>query len=107
MRRSKVLEKLRKGEKPSCFKVNLKDAQVTEIAAKCGFDCIWVDQEHIGQDWSVLSAHVWASKSQDVDLMVRVPRGGYSEYIRALELDATGILVPHIMSLQDAKMLCI
>ena len=103
MRRSKVLEKLRKGEKPSCFKVNLKDAQVTEIAAKCGFDCIWVDQEHIGQDWSVLSAHVWASKSQDVDLMVRVPRGGYSEYIRALELDATGILVPHIMSLQDAK----
>lgn len=103
MRRSKVLEKLRKGEKPSCFKVNLKDAQVTELAAKCGFDCIWVDQEHIGQDWSVLSAHVWASKSQDVDLMVRVPRGGYSEYIRALELDATGILVPHIMSLQDAK----
>ena len=103
MRRSKVLEKLRKGKKASCFKVNLKDAQVTELASKCGFDCIWVDQEHIGQDWSVISSHVWASKSQDVDLMVRVARGSYSDYIRALELDATGILVPHIMSLQDAK----
>lgn len=103
MRRSKVLEKLRKKEKASCFKVNLKDAQVTELVAKCGFDCVWVDQEHIGQDWSVISSHVWASKSQDVDLMVRVARGSYSDYIRALELDATGILVPHIMSLQDAK----
>ena len=80
MRRSKVLEKLRKGEKTSCFKVNLKDAQVTELAGKCGFDCIWVDQEHIGQDWSIISSHVWASKSQDVDLMVRVARGSYSDY---------------------------
>lgn len=97
------MQKLRSGEKPSCFKVNLKDAQVAELAAMCGFDCIWVDQEHIGQDWSTLQAHVWATKSQDVDLMVRVPRGSYSDYIRALEMDATGILVPHIMSLQDAK----
>lgn len=103
MRRSKVLEKLRDGGKPSCFKVNLKDAQVTEIASMCGFDCIWVDQEHIGQDWSTLASHVWATKSQDADLMVRVARGSYSDYIRALELDATGLLVPHIMSLQDAK----
>lgn len=103
MRRSKVLDKLRAGAKPSCFKVNLKDAQVAELAAMCGFDCIWVDQEHIGQDWDTLQAHVWATKSQDTDLMVRVARGSYSDYIRALEMDATGILVPHIMSLQDAK----
>lgn len=103
MRRSKVLEKLRKGEKPSCFKVNLKDAQVAELAAMCGFDCIWVDQEHIGQDWSTIAAHVWATKAHDVDLMVRVARGSYSDYIRALEIDATGLLVPHVMSLQDAK----
>ncbi len=103
MRKSKVLAKLRNGLHPSCFKVNLKDPQVAELAALCGFDCIWVDQEHIGQDWSTLAGHVWATKSQDVDLMVRVARGSYSDYIRALELDATGILVPHIMSLQDAK----
>ncbi|MGJ1504310.1 HpcH/HpaI aldolase family protein [Sphingobacterium multivorum] len=103
MRRSKVLQMLKTGQKPSCFKVNLKDAQVAELAAMCGFDCIWVDQEHIGQDWTTLQAHVWATKSQDVDLMVRVSRGPYSDYIRALEMDATGILVPHIMGLQDAK----
>lgn len=103
MRRSKVLSKLRNGEIANCFKVNLKDAQSTEIAAIMGFDCVWVDQEHIGQDWSIIASHVWASKAHDTDVMVRVSRSSYSDYIRPLELDATGILVPHVMSLEDAK----
>jgi 4-hydroxy-2-oxoheptanedioate aldolase len=32
-----------------------------------------------------------------------VPRGSYSDYIKPLEMDATGILVPHVMSVEDAK----
>jgi len=35
--------------------------------------------------------------------MVRVARGGYSDYVRPLELDAAGIMVPHIMCAEDAK----
>jgi len=103
MRKSKVLKKLRSGEIVSCSKVNLKDAQSAEIVALSGFDCAWVDLEHIGQEWSTIAAHVWATKSHDVDLMVRVPRGSYSDYIKPLEMDATGILVPHIMGVEDAK----
>tara|TARA_R110002049_G_scaffold28018_4_gene96645 strand:+ start:61376 stop:62191 length:816 start_codon:yes stop_codon:yes gene_type:complete len=103
MRRSRVLEKLRGGKTASCFKVNLNDPKVSEIVAISGFDCVWVDQEHIGQDWSTLAAGIWAAKAHDTDVMVRVSRGGYSDYIRPLEMDATGIMVPHIMSLEDAK----
>src|SRR5690606_36710528 len=103
MRKSRVLEKLRNGHSASCFKINFKDAQATELASIMGFDCIWVDLEHSGVDWSTLSAHVWASKAHNTDLMVRVARGSYSDYIKPLELDATGIMVPHIMNLQDAK----
>ncbi|WP_262245747.1 HpcH/HpaI aldolase family protein [Parapedobacter soli] len=103
IRKSKVLQRLRSGDMASCLKVNLKDAQVSEIAAICGFDCVWADLEHIGQDWSVIASHVWATKAHNVDLMVRVPRGHYSDYIKPLELDAAGILVPHIMGVEDAK----
>jgi len=35
--------------------------------------------------------------------VVRVARGSYSDHIRPLELDATGIMVPHVMSLEDAR----
>ncbi|GAA4464530.1 staphyloferrin B biosynthesis citrate synthase SbnG [Nibrella saemangeumensis] len=103
MRESRVLKKLRAGETVSCFKINLADARVAELAAISGFDCVWIDQEHIGQDWSVVAANVWATKAHDTDILVRVPRGGYSDYIKPLELDATGILVPHLMSLEDAR----
>jgi 4-hydroxy-2-oxoheptanedioate aldolase len=35
--------------------------------------------------------------------MVRVSRGGYSDYIKPFEQNASGILVPHIMSADDAR----
>lgn len=103
MRRSRVLEKLRAGQVVSCLKINFSDPKVCEVAALSGFDCVWVDMEHIGQDWSIIAAEIWASKVHDTDTMVRVSRGAYSDYIKPLEMDATGIMVPHVMSLDDAK----
>lgn len=102
MRKSRVLKKLRAGEIVSCFNVHL-DPQVSDIAGLNGYDCLWIDQEHLAQDWSTLQAHIWAGKSHDMDVMVRVPRGSYSEYIKPLELDAAGIMVPHIMGIEDAR----
>ncbi len=103
MRRSRVLEILRSGKIATCFKANLTDGRVSELASMCGFDCIWLDQEHIGLDWSLMAAGIWAAKAYDTDVMVRVARGSYSDYIRPLEMDASGILVPHVMNLDDAK----
>ena len=103
MRKSRVLEKLRNGEVVSCFKINFADSRVIEIAAMLGVDCVWTDMEHVPNDISTIEKQVLAAKAYDTDILVRVSRGGYSDYIRPLEMDATGIMVPHIMSLQDAK----
>lgn len=103
MRSSKVLSKLRAGRVASCTKVNLLDSRAVEIAAMVGFDCIWTDMEHIPNDWSAIEKQILAAKAYDTDVLVRVARGGYSDYIRPLEMDATGIMVPHIMNLKDAK----
>jgi 4-hydroxy-2-oxoheptanedioate aldolase len=103
MRPSRTLAKLRSGGVASCFKLNLADARVAEIAAMAGFDCLWTDREHVPNDLSVVEKIIWAAKAYDTDVLVRVPRGGYSDYILPLELDAAGIMVPHIMSLADAQ----
>lgn len=103
MRPSRVLGKLRAGEMVSCAKMNINDPTSAEIAALCGFDCIWIDAEHIPCDWSVVRAMTQAAKLQDADAMVRVSRGCYSDYIKPLELDAAGIMVPHVMSAQDCR----
>jgi len=103
MRPSRVLARLRAGEVVSCFKINLADARAVEIVGIAGFDCAWADLEHIANDWSLIEKQVWAAKAHDLDLMVRVARGSYSDYVRPLELDAAGIMVPHVMSLADAQ----
>jgi len=103
MRPSRVLEKLRQGKVVSCFKTNLTCSRVAEIAGMSNFDCFWTEMEHTANDWSVIEKQILASKAYDMDVMVRVAKGSYSDYIRPLELDAAGIMVPHIMSLAEAK----
>jgi 4-hydroxy-2-oxoheptanedioate aldolase len=103
MRPSKVLAALRKGGTVFCTKMNLADARAVEIAAAAGFECIWADMEHVPNDFSTIEKQVLAAKAGSADIMVRVARGGYSDYIRPLEMDATGIMVPHIMDLDDAR----
>ena len=103
MRPSRVLSKLRAGKVALCTKLNLADPRAAEIAAMSGFDCIWTDMEHVGNDWSTVEKQIMAGKLHDVDTLVRVARGSYSDYIRPLEMDAAGIMVPHVMNVDEAR----
>ena len=103
MRESVVLKKLRAGQVANCMKVNYGDPRVTEMAALRGFDCVWVGLEHIPNDWSTIENQIRSAKIHNVDTVVRIPRGPYSDYIKPFEADASGIMVPHVMSLEDAK----
>ncbi|MBI2438772.1 MAG: aldolase, partial [Lentisphaerae bacterium] len=93
MRKSKVLAKLRSGKVVCSFKTNLDSARATEIAAMAGFECIWTCLEHGPNDLSLIERQINAAKAWDVDVMVRVARGSYSDYIHPLELDAAGLMV--------------
>jgi len=85
MRPSRVLAKLRAGKVVSCVKSNLSDPRVIEIAALSGFDCVWVCMEHVPNTLHDVENQIRAAKMFDVDTVVRVPRGSYSDLIRPLE----------------------
>ena len=103
MRKSRVLRKMRNGEVATCTKLNFCDPRCAEIAAMADFDCIWIDMEHVPNDYSFIENAVRAAKIYDVDTLTRVPNGSYSDLIRPLEADSTAIMVPHCMSLENAK----
>lgn len=103
MRESRVLRKMRSGEIATCVKINISNTRNVELAAMCGFDSVWVDMEHVPSGIDFIEHAVLAAKAYDCDLVTRVQRGGYSNYIKPLEADSTGIMVPHIMNLEDAK----
>ena len=103
MRRSRVLKIMREGGVAVSTKCNFSDPREAEIAAACGFDCIWIDLEHVPASISTVDAFVRAAKIYDCDVLTRISRGSYSDIIRPLEADSTGIMVPHLMSLAEAK----
>lgn len=103
LKRSTVLEKLNKGEVANCMKLNVSGTRATELAAMQGFDCLWTDMEHGPNDFQMVEAQILAAKLYNVDIVVRTTRNGYSDLIRPLEMDATGIMVPHVMGYEDAK----
>ena len=103
MRKSRVLRKMREGGVATSIKMNLADPRVAELAAMCGIDCIWIDMEHVPTDYVTVENIVRAAKCYDTDVLTRVSKGSYSDYIRPLEADSAGIMVPHLMSLEEAK----
>jgi len=102
-RRSKVLDIMRAGGTANCFKHNLSCSRAVEITALSGFDCAWICTEHVPTDYMGMEKCILAAKAHDIDILIRVARGSYSDLIRPLELDASGIMVPHVMSAEDAR----
>jgi len=103
MRKSRVLEKMRNGEVAVSVKLNFADSRIVELAAICNPDCIWIDMEHVPNDNCVVENAVRAAKLYDCDILTRVSKRGYNDFIHPLEADSTGIMIPHLMSLKEAR----
>lgn len=102
MRPSRILRTIADGKVAKVLKMNTADATVAECFAQSGIDALWLCQEHVPTSHAEIQHIVRTAKIHDVDTLVRVARGGYSDYIRPLEVDATGLVVPHVMDSADA-----
>ena len=103
LRESRVLRKIKEGKTAFSLKLNLADPRAAEIAAISGIDCIWIDMEHTPSDYLAIENMIRAAKIYDTDTIVRVAKGSYNDFIKPLEADAAGIMIPHLMSLEEAK----
>jgi 2,4-dihydroxyhept-2-ene-1,7-dioic acid aldolase len=102
-RQSRVLNLIRSGQLPTILKINLSDPRVIETAGACGVDAVWLCNEHVPNDWIGLENQIRAARIHDMDTVVRVSRGSYSDYVRPFEAGATGIIVPHVANAGDAR----
>jgi 4-hydroxy-2-oxoheptanedioate aldolase len=102
-RRSRLRRLLLEGNLPKTIKINLADPRVIEIAALSGIDAVWLCCEHVPNDWINLENMIRAARLHGIDSLVRVAKGSYSDYIKPLEAGATGIIVPHVGSAEEAR----
>lgn len=102
-RSSRIRNLLRQNQLPTVLKINLSDPRVIEIAGLSGIDAVWLCNEHVPNDWIGLESQIRAARVHNIDSLVRIGRGSYSDYIRPFEAGATGIIVPHVASAAEAR----
>lgn len=103
LRPSRLLAKVRAGEIATTYKLNLVDARVVELAALASVDAVWLCREHVPNDWLNLENMIRAARVHDVDAIVRISKGSYSDYVTAFEAGATAIMVPHVATAEEAR----
>ena len=103
LRPSRLLQKARSGTLATVLKLNLIEPRIVELAGLSGADAVWLCNEHVPNDWLNLENQIRAAKLYDMDTIVRVSKGAYSDYVKPFECDATGIMVPHISSAEEAR----
>lgn len=103
MRTSRILRDIREKSFASCAKLNLNDPRVVELAGLAGFSAVWICREHVPGDWLDVEHMVRAAKVHDTDVIVRIAKGSYSDYIKPFECDASAIMVPHVTSADEAR----
>jgi len=76
---------------------------ITEILGLSGLDCLCIDAEHAPFDRAALDTVLLAARAHDLPSLVRPLHADAAEILNALDLGATGVLVPHVISAAAAR----
>lgn len=79
--------------------------QIVEILGGAGLHFVVVDAEHAPFDRNTLDLMTIAARSVNLPLFVRIPDMNAATIGSALDLGATGLLVPHVDSADEARTL--
>ena len=78
---------------------------VVEVLGLTALDCLCLDAEHAPFDRVSLDGCILAARAHGMDVLVRVPSAAPEHILNALDLGATGIVVPHVRSAEEAQAL--
>ena len=96
-------DRLRKGESVVGTWCVLPSVSVVNVLAKAGLDFIIIDMEHGPTDFHLASQMVMAAEVDGCEVIVRVSNNNESEILRALDIGASGVMVPHIERVEDRE----
>ena len=79
---------------------------VCEVLGKSDLDVLCLDAEHAPFGRLELDACISATRAVGVTTLVRVPSADPANILNALDCGATGVVVPHIKTVEDAEAMC-
>ena len=88
--------RLRRGERLLGTFLKTPHPVVVEVLGLSALDCLCIDAEHAPFDRGVLDTTILAARAAHLPSLVRVSRADPAEILNALDLGATGVVIPHI-----------
>lgn len=79
---------------------------VCEVLGKSDLDVLCLDAEHAPFGRLELDACICATRAVGLTPLVRVPSADPHNILNALDCGATGVVVPHIKTAEDAEAIC-
>lgn len=105
MRRSKVMEKIRAGKMARICNLGHFIPAYIRFAAENGYDGIWLDNEHRAMSDREVQTLLAYFHLFDIDCMLRPPTLEKTRLYRYLEDGATGLMIPHVSTVEQAQQL--
>ncbi|WP_194908861.1 HpcH/HpaI aldolase family protein [Catenulispora rubra] len=99
----RIRDKIEAGEAVYGATIQLPSPESVEIAGYAGLDFAWIDAEHGTMDLADINHLIRAADAVGIDSVVRVPDHTPSFIQRVLDAGATGIMVPHIRTVEQAR----
>lgn len=104
LRTNRVLQRLRAGRYVLFFSPTpYASPKLVEMAGLIGFDGVWIDMEHQDYDYDQVFDMCLACRATNMEAMVRIRKSGDHAVYRAFEAGATGIMVPHVKTGEEAR----
>lgn len=102
MRKSRILDKLRRDEPALITALHLTDPSVYELTSLMGFDGIWLDVEHHVTSLETAAGLMRAARVGCADIVARPAKGEFMRMARILEAGAQGIMYPRCNNAEEA-----
>ncbi len=98
-----VKEKLARGEVVFGSFLHLPSPDVVEIYGLAGFDLVILDTEHGTMGFERLQDMARAADVHQMGTVVRIPAGAYQRILSVLEIETSGVVVPHVNDAETAR----
>jgi 4-hydroxy-2-oxoheptanedioate aldolase len=95
--------RLQRGDRLHGFFIGHPSPQLVEMVGYAEFDFVIIDQEHSPTDKTTMEHMFRAADAVGVTPLVRVPASTPEAILPALDIGATGILVPHVTDAEKAR----
>ncbi|BDZ49334.1 5-keto-4-deoxy-D-glucarate aldolase [Frondihabitans sucicola] len=97
-------ERIRNDEVVYGLIVKMPNQPLVEVAGYTGYDLVLIDTEHGQSDDSVLENHLRSARLAGLETLVRLGRNDPVLILRALDAGASGVILPHISTADQAAL---